>query len=140
MPKTKIVRVINGRFHFCCAECKAKRMIAVPAGVRKRSFRCHKCKEVTRCVLNRRVYNREQQLGKVLMKNSDGSEIEVYLADISRYGIGFDAKFNDLRRIAVGKSITFTCPWNPSLLDSGRFIVKSIKGQRVGAEIERRRF
>lgn len=137
MAKTKTFRVVNGRIHFKCYSCGSKRMVAVPPHVRTRSFRCHKCRELTRCVLNRRLDQREQQLGKVLVTTVDGAELECDLADISLYGVGFDAPIRGIRKISVGKELKFRCPWNPRLLSRGRYIVTSIQGRRVGAKMRR---
>ena len=109
-------------------------MIAVGPGVRTRSMRCTKCGEITRSMLNRRVVERESQSGKVLVYVSDGRQIEADLFDISRDGVGFDVSIRDIMKITIGRDLTFKCPWNPQLLSQGRYVVKSIKGQRVGAE------
>ncbi len=138
MPKTKFFRVTSSRFQFRCAECNAKQWVTVAPGVRKRSFRCQSCKEITRCVLNRRVTNREQQLGKVLVTTSDGSTIDANLFDMSLYGVGFEAKYNDIRKLSVGKVVTFQCPWNPRLLSGRKYLIRSIHGQRVGVEVQHR--
>lgn len=140
MPKTKTFRVVNGRFHFKCTECQAKRMLAVAPGVRQRTFRCHKCKETTRCNLNRRLILREQQRGKILVTTTDGREIDALLYDISFNGVGFDVTIADVKKVAVGKPVTLRCPWNPRLLGNGRYIVKSVVGQRIGAKSESSRF
>ncbi|MFW2366338.1 MAG: hypothetical protein ACN4GW_07965 [Desulforhopalus sp.] len=90
---------------------------------------------MTRCVLNRRLDQREQQLGKVLVTTHDGFEFEGDLADISLYGVGFDVPIRGIKKISVGKELKFRCPWNPRLLSQGRYVVTSIKGQRVGAKM-----
>lgn len=109
-------------------------MFTIPPGVRTRSLRCFKCGETTRCNFNRRVMEREQQSGKVLLFCDDGKEIEVNLFDISLDGLGFEVPIRDVMRIAVGRYVSFKCPWNPQLLSQGRYIIRSIRGQRVGAE------
>ncbi len=134
MAKTKTFRVVGGRIHFKCHACQNRRMVAVPPGVRKRSIRCNKCGEITRCDFNRREIPREQQRGKVLMSISDSSYIEVDLYDISLNGIGFDISIRDVRRISVGNEIQFRCTWNSKLFSQGRYIVRSIKGRRIGAQ------
>jgi hypothetical protein len=140
MARTRTFRVVNGRIQFKCAACQAKRMISIPPGLRKRSFRCHKCKELTRCTFNRRIQNRDQQRGKLLLTNTLGNQFEVDLFDISLHGVGFNVKFNDLKNVSVGQSVNLRCPWNPRLVSNGRYLVKSIKGQRIGAETERKGF
>ena len=137
MAKTKTFRVVDGRIHFKCYSCGGKRMVAVPQHVRNRSFRCQKCGELTRCILNRRLDQREQQLGKVLVTTPDDTELEADLADISLYGVGFDIPLRVAKKISVGKEVKFRCPWNPRLLSRGQYIVTSIKGRRVGAKIRR---
>lgn len=140
MSKTKIFNVVDGRFHFKCSRCQAKRLAAAPLRVRKRSFKCHRCKEITRCILNRRTANREQQFGKALMRGSDGNEFEVDLYDISQHGVGFEAHFTDLKKISVGKSFELKCSWNPRLLARGRYLIKTINSRRIGAELVRKSF
>lgn len=112
-------------------------MAAVPPNIRSRSFRCHKCGDITRAVLNRRVAPREQQRGKAMVTTSDGREMEVDLFDISLYGVGFEISLREAGKISVGKELKFKCPWNPQLLSRGRYVIKSINGRRVGAEMRR---
>jgi hypothetical protein len=109
-------------------------MVAVASGVRSRSLRCSKCNESTRCLLNRRIVEREQQSGKVVLFTGDGREIEVDLFDISQAGVGFDVATRDIMKIGMGRELHFKCTWNPHLLGQSRYVVKSINGQRVGAE------
>lgn len=134
MAKTVVFRVENGRMRFKCFACEKKRMVAVPPNVRQRSIRCHNCKEITRCSFNRRLDLREQQLGKVLLTTREGREIAVDLLDISPKGVGFDVAARDIKKIAVGREVKFRCNWNPRLFTRGRYVVKSIKGRRVGAQ------
>lgn len=108
--------------------------MAIPSGVRKRSIRCNKCGEITRCDFNRRLIPREQQRGKILMSTSDSNYVEVDLYDMSLNGIGFDVSYRDIRKISVGKEIQFRCTWNPRLFSQGRYVVRSIKGRRIGAQ------
>ena len=134
MSKTQIFRVVSGRIHFKCHACQAKRMVTIPPEVRQRSIRCQKCGELTRASFNRRVALREQQRGKVLVSTGNSSNLEVDLYDISLYGIGFDVAPRDIRKMAVGAEVQFRCTWNPRLLSQGRYIVRSIKGRRIGAQ------
>lgn len=134
MTKLRTFRVVNGRFLFKCPSCQSKRMVAVGPGVRARSLRCSRCGEATRCVLNRRIIEREQQSGKVLLFTGDGREIEVDLFDISQDGVGFHVATRDLMKISMGRDLHFKCTWNQHLLGQSRYVVKSINGQRVGAE------
>jgi hypothetical protein len=134
MGKTKIFRVENGRMLFKCPVCQGKRMLAVAPGVRMRSRRCSKCGESTRCIFNRRLAQREQQTGTVLVQTSDGGELKVHLFDISLNGVGFDLAARDMNKIAVGRDVQFKCAWNPRLFSQGRYVVRSVNGQRVGVE------
>jgi hypothetical protein len=137
MSRNKAFRVVKGRVHFKCYSCESKRMVAVPYTVLRRTIRCQKCGEITRCTLNRRITLRDQQRGKILMKTADGREMTVDLADVSLNGVGLDVSAGDLPKIKVGKEIQFRCTWNPRLLGQGRYVIRSIKGRRVG--LKRRR-
>ena len=134
MGKTKSFRVENGRTLFKCHLCQSKRMVAVAPDVRTRSLRCSKCGESTRCIFNRRQEQREQQSGTVLLQTSDGRELMVDLFDISSKGVGFDLSSSDLNKITVGRDVQFKCTWNPQLFNQGRYVVRSITGQRVGVQ------
>jgi hypothetical protein len=134
MAKMKTFRVVNGRVHFKCYACQGRRMVAIPPGTRRRSIRCNKCGEITRCDFNRRTIQREQQRGKILMSTNDGDYVEVDLYDLSINGIGFDVSIRDVRKMTVGKEIQFRCTWNPRLLGQGRYIIRSTKGRRIGAQ------
>lgn len=134
MRKLRQLRVINGRVLFKCHACKSNRMYAIPPAVRTRTLRCFKCGEITRCIFNRRAVTREQQSGRVLLLCDDGKEVEVDLFDLSEEGVGFEVPARDIMRIVVGRQVSLKCPWNPQLLGQGRYIVRSIKGQRVGVE------
>lgn len=138
MGKSQTFRVVNGRAHFKCHACKAKRMVTIPPQVRTRSLRCHKCGELTRANFNRRIIPREQQRGKVLMELRDNISLEVDLYDISLYGVGFDVPMREVRKLSVGQEVQFRCSWNPRLFSQGRYIIRSIKGSRVGAQISHR--
>lgn len=113
-------------------------MIGVAPQVRRRAVKCHKCGEISRCTLNRRMVRRDQQYGKVLVSSSDGTNIEVSLFDISLHGVGFEVPIQLKNKIKVGKIVEFKCPWNPRLLSSGTYQIKVIQGQRVGAEKTRK--
>jgi hypothetical protein len=134
MAKTQTFRVVGGRIHFKCHACQGKRMVAIPSHVRRKSIRCHKCGEITHADFNRRLLQREQQRGKVLMFPGDGDYVEVDLYDLSPHGVGFDIAIRDIRKISVGKEIQFRCTWNSKLFNQGRYIIRSIKGRRVGAQ------
>lgn len=81
---------------------------------------------------------REQQRGKILMSTSDGNSVEVDLHDMSLNGIGFDVAVRDIRKISVGNEVQFRCTWNSRLFSQGRYVVRSIKGRRIGAQRNQR--
>ena len=135
MAKSKTFLIIRGRINFKCYSCQAKRMMAIPPGIRRRSIRCHRCGEITNCNFNRRMIRREQQRGKVLMSTGNYSDVEVDLFDISNTGIGFDVAARDIRKVSVGSEVQFRCTWNPRLFRRGRYVIKSIKGRRIGAQL-----
>ena len=134
MSKLRTFRVTNGRVQFRCPICKGRRMYSIPPDLRSRSLRCTNCGETTRCIFNRRVEEREQQGGRVQLFYDDGNQIEVDLVDISLDGLGFEIAVRDMMKIAVGGYVSFKCPWNPQLLSQGRYQVRSMKGQRIGAK------
>lgn len=135
MGVTKVFQVVENRIFFKCPSCGYKKTVAIPPNVQQISTRCPKCEELTRCRLNRRVRNREQQTGKVVMVTEDGKEYDISLYDISATGVGFDIPIGVARAkmISVGNTVKFRCSWNSQILGFGRYQVRSIRGQRVGA-------
>lgn len=109
-------------------------MMSIGPAIRKRSIRCHKCKELTRCVFDRRLKSRGQQRGKVLLTITGGRELDVSLYDISPQGVGFNMSMRDVKKISVGMAINLRSPWNQTLLGHGHYIVTSIRGHRIGAK------
>jgi len=79
---------------------------------------------------------RTNQSGRILMLFG-GNQNEVDLYDISNRGVGFDMDARSGVKIAIGREIEFKCSWNPRLLNHGRYVVRSVKGTRVGAEFRR---
>ncbi len=134
MSKTRIFRVENGRMLFKCYQCGYRRMLTIGGGIRAKSVRCSKCGESTRCVFNRRLAQRESQTGKAVLFTNDGKELAIDLFDISLRGVGFELSIRDMNKITVGRNIQLKCPWNAQLFSQGRYIVRSVKGQRVGVE------
>jgi len=132
MAKTRTFRLERGKIHFKCSICQAKRMVSVPMTVRRRSILCHKCKEITNCNLNRRLMPREQQLGKAELTTTNGRELDVNLCDKSRDGIGIQISVRDTTKISVGQQVQMRCSWNPRLFGLGRYIIQSIRTQRIG--------
>lgn len=136
MAKTRTYKVVKNRMHFKCPLCGANRTLTVPPNVRRKNLRCHKCSETIKCLLNRRIANRDLQSGKVSMYTSDGEEFEVLLHDISKEGIGFEliAGGPRLRKLTAGKKVHFKCSWNSRLISDGKFEIKSVRGLRIGAQ------
>ena len=139
MGKSIIFKVINNRMQFRCSACKAKRNVTIPPDIRVKSIRCHKCSELTKCIFNRRVEPRESQSGIVILQTSAGREIDVMLHDLSREGLGFNIPVGSARtyRIGIGNKVRLRCTWNPRLIPNTTFIVKNIKGQRVGLKTKK---
>ncbi len=134
MRKIRTFRVINSRAQFRCASCGAKRNIAVPPYLRTKNVRCHKCKEITRCLFNRRHKPREQRSGNILLITHTGEEVVVNLHDISEDGIGLDIPpgFVISSKIKLGNMVQLKCNWNSKLIDSRYLEVKNIMGRRIG--------
>lgn len=131
--KTKIVQVRDGRALFRCPACQGKRLVSAPLSVRRKTVHCTKCQETVNCVFNRRLTERNQQSGRVLLL-TNGTEAEVGLFDVSAGGVGFELDIRSGIRISVGREVQFKCGWNSQLLSQGRYVVKSISGLRVGAQ------
>lgn len=135
MSKTRTYSVVNNRLQFKCPFCQARRMIALPPDVRRKSIRCQKCGELSHCQLNRRIVPRQSQAGKALLILNDGKELAIDLYDISFGGVGFELSGSIAATISVRQEVKLRCAWNPRLLDQGRFVIKSVKGRRVGVQI-----
>lgn len=134
MAKTRMFQVISNRIRFICGECRTKRSLPIRPNIRRKNIRCYKCGAVTKSQLNRRLQPRQQQSGKAIMVTKNGEELEINLHDISQGGLGFDIAFTAVRKISLKQAVQFKCNWNPRLLDQGRFLVKNIKGQRIGVQ------
>lgn len=131
--RTKTFRVQNNRIRFTCPDCETKRAIAVPPDTRRRSIRCPKCATRTQCILNRRETPRESQAGRVLLVIDQEREFEVNLHDISLGGLGFDLPYSTSHSLSVSQEVRFKCTWSRNLLRK-RYVIRSIKGKRVGAQ------
>ncbi|SHO52452.1 hypothetical protein SAMN02745220_04568 [Desulfopila aestuarii DSM 18488] len=132
-------QVVNNKINFKCHSCNAKRLIAIPVGVMRRSIKCHKCQESTLCILNRRLRPRQAQTGKVVVVTVNYDLIEVMLYDVTDGSVGasFDLPYGNplTKKIRSGSKIRLNCNWNRYLFGSKYYIVKSIRGQRVGVGI-----
>lgn len=110
--------------------------MTIPAGVVRRNIKCHKCSETTKCIINRRIKPRHSLPGKVVLITEGSREIEVTLVDISEGGTGasFDLPFGNpkVNRIQIGSKVRLKCGWNPRLFGSGHYVVRNVKGLRVG--------
>jgi hypothetical protein len=65
---------------------------------------------------------------------SNGKEIAIDLNDISPQGVGVNVAPGVGRQVSLREQVQFKCNWNPALFSQGRFVVKSIKGDRIGIE------
>jgi hypothetical protein len=139
MAKAVIFKVVNNRMQFKCSLCKAKRNVTIPPDIRTKSIRCHKCTELTRCIFNRRFQPRENQSGTVILRTSAGREVDVMLNDLSREGLGFIIPVGSARtyRIGLGNEVRLRCAWNSRLIPNTAFVVKNIRGQRVGLKTKK---
>ncbi len=134
MGRTKIFRVIDNRFLFCCSSCQAKRRLFVAPHLRQKNIRCHKCGEINPCSFNRRLVQREHQTGQAVLITSGGKEVDVDLTDISHKGLGMEISIKALRSRAVkiGDEVRLVCNWNPGLFKGTRYLVQNIRDQKVG--------
>ena len=135
MGKTRTFQVVANRIQFRCPECRARKFSTVQPNLRRKSMRCLKCGEMTKCILDRRCKARELHGGKIVMVTQGGKNLEVFLHDISVDGIGIDLPVKALRagKITAGRQVRFKCSWSPGLLN-GSFIVNNIKDQRIGIQ------
>lgn len=66
---------------------------------------------------------------------TEEKKIEVVLCDLSASGVGFEIQDGrEARGIRIGQKIRLICEWNPGLLPEAQFIVKSVKGYKIGVE------
>jgi len=134
MARTRTYQVVDNRIRYICSNCQAKRSLPVPPRTRSRSVRCHKCGFQERCNLNRRGLPREQQSGKADIIRKDGKEISIDICDISPGGVGVSTTPGEAKALSLMDEIQFKCGWNPRLFASGRYVVKSINGNRLGIQ------
>jgi hypothetical protein len=129
-----IIRVENGRIHFKCSFCQKRTTLAIPPNVCRKSVTCHNCGETAPCSLNRRIELRKQQSGKAFLTTSEGRVIDVELLDISVRGVGFHVAPKDLSQVKEGKEVNLRCTWNPRIFNREKYIIRSVAGQRIGAQ------
>ena len=135
--KTKESRLQDNRLLFKCPYCGKRRNYTL-LNVRRKTIKCDGCREMTRCLFNRRPELRESQSGMLTLRTREGKEIQVMMRDISSRGIGFEVlKGKDLRLIKKGHEIALTSNWSPAMIPKSRFKVQSINGFRVGVMVKR---
>jgi hypothetical protein len=76
------------------------------------------------------------QSGKVLVLTESGDEIEAFLTDVSHNGVGFSmlAGSSGSKQLTIGRKVRFKCGWNSQLLGNDSFMIRSVKGQKIGAQ------
>ena len=133
MPRSRSFQVIDGRILFKCPSCRSKKRVSITPGIRRRSVFCQKCGEKTFCVFDRRGIVRTNQCGRILLL-VDSDRVEVNLFDISTNGAGFEMDIRSKLKIEVGKQIGLYCSWNPNLFSRGYYVVRSVRGFKIGVE------
>ncbi|MDJ0624422.1 MAG: hypothetical protein QNJ17_15770 [Desulfocapsaceae bacterium] len=131
---SQIFQVKDNRVRFKCPACGTKRVMPVPPGTRHKTIRCHRCETKTRCLLNRREQLRQQQTGKAVMILPGGKEIPIDLHDISSDGIGCIVARDEHAPLATTEEVHFSCDWSQALFHHDRYIIRNIRGTRIGAE------
>ncbi len=131
--KSQTCNVIDGRIRVTCPRCDKKRYIAVPAGTRKKTVRCH-CGMSTLCTLNNRHFPREATCSKGLVVLSNGRECPVYLSDSSLGGIGFLMPYQHLRSVSVDHEIIIKFRALAGTMIQRRLRIKSIASNRIGGQ------
>ena len=63
-----------------------------------------------------------------------GKEIPVDLNDVSDGGVGVNAALGGGRMLNLSWEVKLKCSWNSGLFSNGRYVIKSIKGDRIGIE------
>jgi hypothetical protein len=133
MPKSRTFQVNEGRMLFKCSSCKFKKTISVVPGLRRKTVGCQRCGEITFCAIDRRRAQRTNQGGRVFVVVGSNT-VEVNLLDISLKGVGLEMNVRSRLKIVVGQEIILKCSWNPLLFKQERYIVKSVRGIKVGLE------
>ena len=136
---TKVFRVRCNRMQFKCPKCGARRNFAIPQNLRRKNIQCHKCKQNTKCILDKRIHRRVSQSGKIDLILDNGQEIAANIIDISPTGIGVKIPLNakKTQTLKIGERVTFRCSWNSRLLGHGRYVVKNINARQIGFEKNR---
>ena len=130
--KTKEFRLQQNRLLFKCPYCGKRRNYTI-LNARRKTIKCWECKEMTRCVFNRRPANRESMSGMLTLKTREGKEVDVMLRDVSAGGVGFEVrKSKDARLLKKGTEISLHCNWNSAMIPKSMFKVQSVNGFRIG--------
>lgn len=71
-----------------------------------------------------------------MVVTDSGDEIEAFLNDVSYNGVGFSLPpgTSGSKQLTPGRRVRFKCSWNSQLLGSNYFVIRSVKGQKIGAE------
>lgn len=133
MSKSRTFLVNEGRMFFMCPSCKSRKTVPIAPGLRRKSVCCQKCGEKTSCTLNRRRIGRNCQSGLVLLLVG-GEASEVNLLDVSMNGVGLEMNFRSKLKLSVGREVQLKCNWNPLLFSQKGYIVKSVRGFKIGLE------
>lgn len=134
MPQYRVFQVKDNRFHFKCPDCQTKRILPVPPAVRTKNVKCHRCGKVAKCILNRRLTQRQSQSGKATMILAGGRELSIDLHDISPNGLSCSIDVNVAPMISITDEVHFSCGWNPDLFTRSSYIIKNIQGNRVSVQ------
>ena len=133
MQKSRTFQVTERIILFQCPSCRARKRIAVASDRRRKTVCCQKCGSKTFCNLNRRQDPRTNQSGLVLMMVGSNTT-EVNLLDISINGAGIEMKLRSRAKVAVGNEVHLKCSWNPLLFSQKGYVIKSIRGIKIGME------
>lgn len=68
------------------------------------------------------------------MKLPSGKELSIDLYDISPGGVGIVVPPGGAKGLSLKDEVHFKCGWNPRLFASGRYIIKSINGNKIGLQ------
>jgi len=68
------------------------------------------------------------------MTLQSGKEIPTHIHDISQGGVGIEVVPGGARSLSIKEEVRIKCGWNPRLFAAGRYIIKSINGNRIGLQ------
>ncbi len=64
----------------------------------------------------------------------DGKEISIDLHDISSGGIGCIVARAEHPPLTTKEEVYFSCDWSQALFHHDRYVIRNIRGARIGAE------